>query len=62
MSASRKIYSDYLGAVKYGNIFSQNVGPNYEGKIRDVDLKALNKVGQYIRNELSLDINANIKE
>jgi len=59
---AEKIYVDYLGSVKYGNIFSLNVGPNYEGKIRDIDVKVLNKVGQYIRNELSLDINANIKQ
>jgi len=51
-----KIYEDYLGAVKYGNIFSINVGPDYEGKIRDIDVKTLRKVGKYIRKgkELSL--------
>jgi alpha-L-fucosidase len=46
---AEKIYEDYLGAVKYGNIFSINVGPDYEGKIRDIDVKTLRKVGRYIR-------------
>jgi len=42
------LYLDYLGAVKYGNIFSIDVGPNYEGKIRDIDVQTLQKVGKYI--------------
>ncbi len=50
---AEKIYKDYLGAVKYGNIFSVDVGPNYNGKIRDIDVKTLNKVGQYIRKEIN---------
>lgn len=45
------IYKDYVGAVKYGNIFSIDVGPNYEGKLRDIDVKTLTKVGQLIRTE-----------
>ncbi|WP_299578274.1 alpha-L-fucosidase [uncultured Sunxiuqinia sp.] len=48
------LYKDYLGAVEYGNIFSINVGPNYEGKIRDVDVETLQKVGRYISGELKL--------
>jgi len=36
---------DYLGAVKYGNIFSVNIGPDYRGKIRDIDVKTLQEVG-----------------
>lgn len=48
---AEKIYEDYLGAVKYGNIFSLNVGPNYEGKIRDIDVSTLQQVGRYIRGE-----------
>jgi alpha-L-fucosidase len=43
-----KLYNDYLGAVKYGNIFSIDIGPNYEGKIRDIDVKALRLVGKRI--------------
>lgn len=48
------LYQDYLGAVKYGNIFSIDVGPNYEGKIRDIDVKTLQKVEKYIRGEINL--------
>ena len=44
-----KLYQDYLGAVKYGNIFSIDVGPNYDGKIRDIDVETLKKVGELIR-------------
>ncbi|MCG8306035.1 MAG: alpha-L-fucosidase [Cytophagales bacterium] len=46
---AEKLYLDYLGAVKYGNIFSINIGPNYEGKIRDIDVKTLTKVGDMIK-------------
>jgi len=45
-----KLYKDYLGAVKYGNIFSLDVGPNYEGKLRDVDVQTLRAVGDMIRS------------
>lgn len=44
-----KIYNDYKGARKYGNIFSINVGPNYEGKLREIDVKTLVEVGKMIR-------------
>jgi alpha-L-fucosidase len=53
---AEKIYEDYLGAVKYGNIFSINVGPDYEGKIRDIDVKTLRKVGKYIRQEKKISL------
>ena len=46
---AEKLYTDYLGAVKYGNIFSIDVGPNYEGKIRDIDVQTLTRVGEMIR-------------
>ncbi|NWK55042.1 alpha-L-fucosidase [Verrucomicrobiaceae bacterium N1E253] len=46
-----KIYQDYLGAVKYGNIFSLNIGPDRSGKLREIDIKTLKTVGQYIRKE-----------
>ena len=39
-----KIYRDYAGAVKYGNIFSLNIGPDYQGRIRDIDVKTLKAV------------------
>ena len=48
---AEKLFKDYLGAVKYGNIFSINVGPNYEGRIRDVDVKTLSQVGEMIKNK-----------
>ena len=49
-----KLYQDYLGAVKYGNIFSIDVGPDYQGKLRDIDVATLRKVGEMIRSEVSL--------
>jgi alpha-L-fucosidase len=51
--SAEKLYVDYLGARKYGNIFSINVGPNYDGKLRDIDVKTLKQVGKMIRTESS---------
>ena len=48
--SAKKLYKDYFGARKYGNIFSINVGPNYEGRLRDIDVKTLHKVGEMIRS------------
>jgi alpha-L-fucosidase len=48
--SAEKLYKDYLGAVKYGNIFSLDVGPDYEGRLRKIDVQTLQKVGQMIRN------------
>ena len=45
-----KLYRDYLGAAQYGNIFSIDVGPNYAGKLREIDVQTLRKVGEMIRN------------
>jgi len=50
---AEKLYQDYLGAIKYGNIFSIDVGPNYEGRIRDIDAKTLREVGDLIRKNKS---------
>jgi len=44
-----KVYKDYQGAMRYGNIFSINIGPNYAGKIRDIDVSTLKEVGEMIR-------------
>ena len=44
-----KLFTDYQGARKFGNIFSINIGPNYEGKLREVDVKTLTEVGRMIR-------------
>ena len=48
--SAEKLYKDYLGAVKYGNIFSLDVGPDYSGRLRKIDVETLRKVGQMIRN------------
>lgn len=47
---AEKIYNDYLDAVKYGNIFSLAVAPDYRGRLRDIDVKTLSEVGEMIRN------------
>jgi alpha-L-fucosidase len=53
---ARKLYHDYLGAVKFGNIFSIDVGPDYAGKLREIDVKTLREVGQMIRGEIKVPI------
>ena len=50
--SAESIYADYLGAAKYGNIFSLDVGPDYNGRLRAIDVQTLRKVGQYIRGEI----------
>lgn len=47
---AEKLYADYLGAVKHGNIFSINVSPNYNGRLREIDAKTLRQVGEWTRN------------
>ncbi len=46
---AEKLYRDYLGAQKHENIFSIDIGPNYAGRIRDIDVKTLTKVGEMIK-------------
>jgi alpha-L-fucosidase len=48
--SAAKLHADYLGAVKYGNIFSLDVGPDYRGRLRDIDVATLRQVGELIRN------------
>jgi alpha-L-fucosidase len=48
--SAEKIYADYRGAVKYGNIFSLDVGPGYDGRLREIDVKTLQRVGRMIRD------------
>lgn len=48
--SAEELYSDYLGAVKYGNLFSVDVGPDYQGKLREIDVKTLRRVGEMIRS------------
>ncbi len=46
---AEKIYQDYLGAVKFRNIFSIDIGPDYKGNLRDIDIKTLLEVGKLIK-------------
>ena len=48
---AEKLLEDYRGAVKYGNIFSLDVGPGYDGRLRDIDVSTLARVGETIRSE-----------
>jgi len=48
--SARNLYRDYLGAVKYGNIFSLDVGPDYVGRLRKIDVQTLQAVGQMIQH------------
>ncbi|MBI5832812.1 MAG: alpha-L-fucosidase [Armatimonadetes bacterium] len=43
------LYEDYLGAVRYGNVFALDVGPDYAGRLRDIDVRTLRTVGRMIR-------------
>lgn len=45
-----KIFEDYRGAVEHGNIFSLDVGPDYAGRLREIDVATLREVGQMIRS------------
>ncbi len=51
---AKKIYRDYVGAVHFGNIFSLDVGPDYAGRIRDIDVRTLTEVGRMIREKTDL--------
>jgi alpha-L-fucosidase len=50
---AEKIYADAAGAAKWGNLFSLNVGPDYRGRIRDIDVRTLAEVGKMLRNDRS---------
>lgn len=45
---AEKLLADYRGAVHYGNIFSLNLGPNYAGQLRTIDIQTLQQVGRQI--------------
>lgn len=47
---AEKLYRDVLGAAQYGNIFSVDVGPDYAGRLRDVDVRMLREVGERLRH------------
>ncbi|OQW97537.1 MAG: hypothetical protein BWK77_01490 [Verrucomicrobia bacterium A1] len=44
-----KLYRDVLGAAEFGNVFALDVGPDYRGRLRDIDVETLRKVGAMIR-------------
>ena len=48
---AESIYKDYLGAARFGNIFSLDVGPDYAGQLREIDVETLRQVGKFIRGE-----------
>jgi alpha-L-fucosidase len=48
-----KLYRDYLAGVKHGNIFSLDVGPDYGGRLRPIDVATLRRIGEWIRNPAS---------
>ncbi|HNR29452.1 MAG TPA: alpha-L-fucosidase [Candidatus Hydrogenedentes bacterium] len=47
--SAEKIFQDYLGAVEHENLFSLNVGPDYAGRLRTIDVETLRAVGEMIR-------------
>lgn len=55
-----KLYRDYLGAVQHGNIFSIDVGPDYAGRLRAIDVQTLRKVGELIRTPPSAHVDERV--
>jgi alpha-L-fucosidase len=51
---AEKLYRDYLGAVQFGNVFALDVGPDYSGRLREIDVQTLRKVGEMIRSKAPL--------
>lgn len=43
-----KIFEDYRKAVQYENIYSLDLGPDYRGRLRAIDVKTLREVGTLI--------------
>jgi alpha-L-fucosidase len=43
------LYKDYQEGVKHGNVFALNVGPDYAGRLRDIDVRTLREIGEMIR-------------
>lgn len=46
---AEKIAETYREAVRYGNLFSIDVGPNRDGRLREIDENTLLRVGELIR-------------
>jgi hypothetical protein len=51
---AEEIYRDYLTAERHGNLFSLDVAPTRAGKLREVDVRTLEKAGRYVRGEIKL--------
>jgi len=51
---AHEIYRLYRGAVRYGNLFSLDVGPDQSGRLRAIDVRTLQQVGRMIRNQVPL--------
>ena len=47
---AKKLFKDHQGAVRHNNIFSIDVGPNYEGRLRDIDAATLRELGAMIKD------------
>jgi len=54
VAPAEDIYRDYLSAVRHGNIFSLDVAPTRAGKLREADVRTLEKVGRYVRGKIKL--------
>ena len=48
--SAEDLYATYLGAVKHANLFDLGVSPNREGKLRDIEVATLLRVGDMIRH------------
>ncbi len=44
-----QLYRDVIGAERCGNIFSIDVGPDFAGRLRDIDVATLTQVGRMLR-------------
>ena len=51
-TSAEKIARDVLGAQTYGNVFALDVGPDRSGRLRAIDVRTLQKVGQYLRGDI----------
>jgi alpha-L-fucosidase len=51
---AERLYADYHGAVKHGNLFSLDLGPDRKGRLREVDIRTLREVGRLIRERAPL--------
>jgi alpha-L-fucosidase len=47
--SAEQVFTLYQGAVKFGNIFSLDVAPDRAGRLREIDVRTLRKVGELIR-------------